>query len=136
MKLTPLHPVDNDDELHIRPPELYGGRFHMDHVLRHVRERIPTLDIHGWVSEWALVPPFSKTIHSHEHLVLVDLLRRERTAAGLRQADLAGLLGRPQSFVSKYESGERRIDLVELGYICTALGLRLSTFVRRYEKEL
>lgn len=80
--------------------------------------------------------PLPKTIHSHEHSVLVELLRQERNRAGLRQTELAARLGRPQSFVSKYENGERRVDLVELRQICEALGLRLVEFVRRYEKAL
>lgn len=63
------------------------------------------------------------------------LLRRCRLEAGLRQADLAKLLGQPQSFVSKYETGERRIDIAELREICAALGIPLSEFVRRLEEE-
>lgn len=64
----------------------------------------------------------------------LDLLRQIRIDAGLRQEDLAEKLGQPQSFVSRYESGERRVDLLELGEICRALGLSLSDFVKRFEK--
>jgi len=53
--------------------------------------------------------------------------------AGLRQADLAAKLKQSQSFVSKYESGERRLDLLELRQICNAIGLSLGEFVRRFE---
>lgn len=63
------------------------------------------------------------------------LLRRIRQDAGLRQADLARKLGQPQSFVSKCESGERRIDILELREICRALGVSLTEFVRRLETE-
>lgn len=66
---------------------------------------------------------------------LLALLRRMRLDAGLRQADLARKLRQPQSFVSKYESGERRIDILELREICMALGVSLSEFVRRWENE-
>jgi transcriptional regulator with XRE-family HTH domain len=45
-------------------------------------------------------------------------------------------LGEPQSFVSKFESGERRLDIVELRYICGALGVPLPDLVARYEKKL
>jgi len=62
----------------------------------------------------------------------VQLLRQLREEAGLRQTELAGLLGRPQSFVSKYESGERRLDLVELRDICRALGADLVEVVRQW----
>jgi transcriptional regulator with XRE-family HTH domain len=65
----------------------------------------------------------------------LSLLREKRRAAGLRQADLARKLGQPQSFVSKYESGERRIDVFELGEICKTLGLTLVDFVRELEED-
>ena len=61
------------------------------------------------------------------------LLRRAREEAGLRQQDLATLLGRPQSFVSKYETGERRLDLVELSRVCQALDHSLVQLVQDYE---
>ena len=63
------------------------------------------------------------------------LLRKARTDAGLRQEDLAQKLGQPQSFVSRYESGERRLDLFELRGICRAVGITLTEFVRRFEGE-
>ncbi len=66
---------------------------------------------------------------------LLSLLRQMRVEAGLRQVDLARKLGQPQSFVSKYESGERRIDVLELRQICMSLGVSLDEFVRRLESE-
>ena len=51
----------------------------------------------------------------------------------MRQMDLADRLGQPQSYVSKYESGERRLDLLELRQICNALGISLEIFIRRLE---
>lgn len=77
-----------------------------------------------------------KTLHSPEQEALVALLREAREKAGLRQADLAEKLQRPQSFVSKIESGERRVDLVELREMCRALGVDLVKFVRRFEATL
>ena len=59
-----------------------------------------------------------------------------REQKGLTQVELAGLLGKPQSFVSKYESGERKLDLPELDDICKALDATLETLVRRYRKEI
>lgn len=73
------------------------------------------------------------TIHEAEYLRLVAMLRDLRRRAGLRQADLAERLGVPQSFVSKYETGERRIDVLELKRICEALGSGLLDFVERFE---
>jgi transcriptional regulator with XRE-family HTH domain len=54
----------------------------------------------------------------------------------LRQHDLAERLGEPQSFVSKYETGERILDFVEVRDICRALGIPLVEFVRRLEESL
>lgn len=77
-----------------------------------------------------------RTIHSTEQKQLRKLLRQLRLGAGLRQADLAELLRKPQSFVSKYESGERRLDLIELRQVCKALGIPLSDFINRLEALL
>jgi transcriptional regulator with XRE-family HTH domain len=64
---------------------------------------------------------------------LLELLRQVRIDAGLRQVDLAKKLRQPQSFVSKYESGERRLDLLELRQVCAAAGASLQEFVKRFE---
>ena len=50
-------------------------------------------------------------------------LANARTRKGLTQQQVADLLDRPQSFVSKYESGERRLDVIEFVDVCTALGI-------------
>jgi len=63
------------------------------------------------------------------------LLRQVRDEAGLKQVDLARKLNQSQSFVSKYESGERRLDLLELRDICTAVGIPLTEFVRRFDRS-
>lgn len=65
------------------------------------------------------------TIRPSYHL----LLRQERLRAGLTQAQLAELVGESQSYISKYESGEQRLDLYELDKICSALDVHLITFV-------
>ena len=76
-----------------------------------------------------------KSLSSTEDEKLAALLRSVRSSAGFTQAEVAERLEQPQSFVSKYESGERRLDLVELKQICKALGISLVEFVRRFEKE-
>jgi transcriptional regulator with XRE-family HTH domain len=53
---------------------------------------------------------------------LQELLASRRAAAGLSQEDVARRLRRPQSFVSKYETGERRLDVVELLEVAEAIG--------------
>ncbi|WP_420346180.1 helix-turn-helix domain-containing protein [Pelagibius sp.] len=54
-----------------------------------------------------------KSVHTEQYRVLITRLTEARTDAGLTQQQLADLLGRPQSFVAKYENGERRLDVVE-----------------------
>ncbi len=70
---------------------------------------------------------------THERVRFAQLLRKLRTEKGLRQTDLAEKLGEPQSYVSKYESGEQRLDLLELKSLCEALGVTLIEFVKRFE---
>lgn len=77
-----------------------------------------------------------KSLNSREHKFLLELLYQLRLASNLRQEDLATLLDVPQSFVSKIESGERRIDLVELRLICFCLNTTLVELVTELEKRL
>jgi len=63
-----------------------------------------------------------KSLKSSEYNRLVATLVAVRHAAGVRQLTLAKKLGRPQSFIAKYEGGERRIDVVEFIAIAEALG--------------
>jgi len=63
-----------------------------------------------------------KSLKSAEYARLVAVLVAVRHGAGIRQQALAKKLGRPQSFVAKYEGGERRIDVVEFIAIVRALG--------------
>ena len=65
---------------------------------------------------------------------MAELLRKLREDSGLRQIDVAERIGLQQSFVSKYETGERRLDLIELQEVSTALGLTLSAVVKRFER--
>jgi len=77
-----------------------------------------------------------KNLYSHDRRQLQRLLRELRKEAGLRQVDLATRLGVPQSFVSKYESGERRLEVTDVIAICSALGLSFVDFARRVEESL
>lgn len=67
----------------------------------------------------------SKSIYRIEYKKVVKNLRKAREDAGLRQEDVAQKLGKPQSYISKIERGERRIDVVEL-----------KAFARLYKKNL
>ncbi|MFL6331803.1 MAG: helix-turn-helix domain-containing protein [Pyrinomonadaceae bacterium] len=77
----------------------------------------------------------SKFTGTAEQQRLQELLRQIRVDAELKQTDLAERLGQSQSFVSKYESGERRLDLLELRQICEAVGISLAAFVRKFERS-
>jgi transcriptional regulator with XRE-family HTH domain len=59
------------------------------------------------------------------------LLVEARKTAGLTQADLAKRLRRPQSFVSKYERGERRLDVVEFLEVTDAIGIAPAKLIER-----
>ena len=63
-----------------------------------------------------------KSVHSPEQLALRELLIAARNKAGLTQQKLAKRLGKPQSFVAKYEGGERRLDVIEFVVIARAIG--------------
>ena len=67
---------------------------------------------------------------------LGTLLKEIREEKGLLQREVAERLSTPQSFVSKYESGERRIDLPELRRICTVLGITFENLIERFENSL
>ena len=75
-----------------------------------------------------------KSIHHPDYQRFLELLREMRLKVSLTQEQVAANLGEHQSFVSKYESGERRLDLIELEQVCKALGTTLTRFVSRYEK--
>ena len=71
----------------------------------------------------------SKAIHSAQAKRLRQLLAQHRRDAGLSQAQLAAKIGRPQTFVSKVEIGERRIDLIELLQVLGALRVDPAEFI-------
>jgi transcriptional regulator with XRE-family HTH domain len=78
--------------------------------------------------------PGAQSVRPQEQLR--SLLRSIRTEAGLTQTDVARRLKQPQSFVSKYESGERRLDVLELREVCRAIGVPLPEFIKSLEQAL
>lgn len=64
------------------------------------------------------------------------LLKDLRLEADLTQAELAKKLGLPQSYVSKYETGERRLDFVETAEICETIGTDINDFARRFTERI
>lgn len=77
-----------------------------------------------------------KSIYSREYAIFLEQLRNARERKGLTQTQVAERLGQTQSFVSKVERGERRIDIVELRAICSAIGVSFGAFVSQMEKAL
>jgi transcriptional regulator with XRE-family HTH domain len=71
-----------------------------------------------------------KTQHTSEYKKLTAALRKAREAARLTQAEVAEELGVYASFVSKVESGERRVDVIELKRFCRVYGIELVDFLR------
>jgi transcriptional regulator with XRE-family HTH domain len=65
----------------------------------------------------------AKSLHTPEYEFFTSLLAQARERVGLTQSEVSARLGQPQSFVAKYEGGERRLDLIEFIQICTALGV-------------
>jgi transcriptional regulator with XRE-family HTH domain len=77
-----------------------------------------------------------KSIHSPRYRAFVRLLRETRERAGVTQVELAERLGETQSFVSKCERGERRLDMVEVAEICDALGVSFKGFAVKLDGAL
>ena len=63
--------------------------------------------------------------------IVRETLKETRLRNGLRQQDVAEALGRPQSYVAKIESGERKADFVEVLELCNAVGLNPKVLLKR-----
>ena len=77
-----------------------------------------------------------KSIHTDEYATVTSLLIETRKSAGITQVQLAELLGKSQSFVSKVERGENRLDVIQLRTILETLGTTLAAFVEELEQRL
>jgi len=77
-----------------------------------------------------------KSIFSASYAVFLRELKQARRRSGLTQTELAAKLGETQSFVSKCERGERRLDVIELRYFTEAIGISVVDFVSRLDQAL
>lgn len=77
-----------------------------------------------------------KTPFSGEYQIFLCLLRELRAQASLTQEDIAIALNETQSFVSKCERGERRIDVIELRQFCQVMGVSLAEFTTKLEDAI
>ena len=71
------------------------------------------------------------TFHSERYRIFIGLLREVRESKKISQTALAQKLGQPQTFVSKCETGVRRIDVVELSDWLCGLGMEYADFVHK-----
>ncbi|TSC94506.1 MAG: helix-turn-helix domain protein [Parcubacteria group bacterium Licking1014_1] len=72
----------------------------------------------------------SKAIYSKDHKYIVEQLKKARKEAGLEQAEVAKLLGKTQSHVSKIEAGQRRIDIVALKEFAKIYKKQIDYFIK------
>jgi transcriptional regulator with XRE-family HTH domain len=76
-----------------------------------------------------------KSTFSREYKVFCEALREAREEAGFTQEEIAACLRRPQSYISKYESGERRLDVIEFLRIVKVLKLDACEILRTIKKK-
>lgn len=72
----------------------------------------------------------SKSVHSAAQAAFCTAMIAARKKAGLTQRELAAKLRKPQSFIAKYEGGERRVDVIEFIAICRAIGANPVKLIR------
>jgi len=72
-----------------------------------------------------------KSIYTREYAVFLQMLRSARETRRITQMELAEALSTTQTFVSKAERGERRLDVVELRQWCLALNIEFDHFARQ-----
>ncbi len=77
-----------------------------------------------------------KSIHSENYRIVIQNLRNIRESKGITQAQLAKKIGCNQTVVSKIETMERRIDIIELRSICHSLDVDVIEFITNIEKKL
>jgi transcriptional regulator with XRE-family HTH domain len=77
-----------------------------------------------------------KSLFTKQYRVFLERLRKARVEANLTQAQLARRLGETQSFISKVERGERRLDVVELRVFCRALRVPFPAFTHDLDHAL
>lgn len=78
----------------------------------------------------------SKSIYTREYRLFADLLRESREHAGLTQVELAERLKQTQSYISKVERGDRRLDIVQLRIHCGEINTTVSELVAEWEHRI
>lgn len=78
----------------------------------------------------------AKSIKAEAYQAILPILAAARREAGLTQAEVAARLGKPQSYISKVEQGERRLDVVEFCLLADALDIDASQLLQRIASEV
>jgi predicted XRE-type DNA-binding protein len=120
-----------------------GAAFYASHPQRQIFNRLwfyDSLDsaddlnrLIGYPPGYGRVRWLAQRANRRKQEILLSLLREAREQKGLRQSDVAAALNCPQTRVSKYELGTRRLDLLELRDVCKVLGVSLVDFVRTFD---
>jgi transcriptional regulator with XRE-family HTH domain len=74
----------------------------------------------------------SSSLHNDSYLIFRNLLIKARVASGLTQVQIAERLGKPQSYISKYEHGERRLDFPEFLVLADIMKIDVAGFIDEY----
>lgn len=77
-----------------------------------------------------------KSIHQEDYMFFLQHLRSTREQSGLTQEQIAEEMGVTQTFISKCERGERRMDLLEVREYCRAMRAPFEKFVANLERKL
>lgn len=76
------------------------------------------------------------SIYSEEYQSLIKELRDTRVKKGITQEKLAQAMNRPQSFIAKIESGERRLDVIEFAYVAQLLDINPAPLLQKVMKKM
>lgn len=77
-----------------------------------------------------------ESVRSREYGALLDLVREARLASGLSQKAICDRLGKPRNYLLKVEGGERRIDVVELFQLCSAMGVSPMALLSAFDTRI
>ncbi|MEK7075875.1 MAG: helix-turn-helix transcriptional regulator [Patescibacteria group bacterium] len=72
----------------------------------------------------------NKSVYSKDYKEIIERLKTARIEAGIAQQEVASKLGKPQSYISKIESGERRLDVVEIKRFAMIYKKDISFFIK------
>lgn len=91
--------------------------------------------LHNFLQQ-LLITMSNHTVYRLHYKIFRQLLHQVRHEMNLTQDELAKLLGKPQSYVSRYETGEKRLDIIEFKIICSALGISDIDFLKRLDRKI